>query len=75
MEQRGDRPLLMIDIAVPRDIDPRCGELDGVTLLDIDDLQEVVASATSSTRADEVPAGGGDRRAGDPALRPLARRG
>src|SRR5579872_784245 len=55
MEARGRRPLLLIDIAVPRDIDPRCGELDGVTLRDIDDLQSEVASNLSS-RAADVPA-------------------
>ena len=44
----------MIDIAVPRDIDPRCGELEGVTLYDIDDLQQVVAR-NLDTRASEVP--------------------
>lgn len=48
------RPLLFIDIAVPRDIDPRCGELEGVTLYDIDDLQQVVARNLDS-RAGEVP--------------------
>jgi glutamyl-tRNA reductase len=42
MEQRGGRPLLLIDIAVPRDIDSRCADVDGVTLYDIDDLQAVV---------------------------------
>jgi glutamyl-tRNA reductase len=48
------RPLLLIDIAVPRDIDPRCGDLEGVTLYDIDDLQRVVAR-NLDTRAGEVP--------------------
>jgi glutamyl-tRNA reductase len=48
------RQLLLIDIAVPRDIDPRCGELEGVTLYDIDDLQRVVARNLDS-RASEVP--------------------
>jgi glutamyl-tRNA reductase len=52
--QRAGRPLLLIDIAVPRDIDPRCGDLEGVTLYDIDDLQEVVARNLSS-RAGEIP--------------------
>jgi glutamyl-tRNA reductase len=42
MAERTRRPLLLIDIAVPRDIDPRCGDVDGVTLYDIDDLQAVV---------------------------------
>src|SRR4051795_11481329 len=41
--QRAGRPLVLIDIAVPRDIDPACGDLPGVTLYDIDDLQGVVA--------------------------------
>ncbi len=48
------RSLLLIDIAVPRDIDPDCGELEGVTLYDIDDLQAVVAR-NLDTRASEVP--------------------
>jgi glutamyl-tRNA reductase len=54
MGQRGGRALLLIDIAVPRDIDPACGELDGVSLYDIDDLQAVVAR-NLSTRAEETP--------------------
>jgi glutamyl-tRNA reductase len=43
MREREGAPLLLIDIAVPRDIEAACGELDGVTLYDIDDLQAVVA--------------------------------
>jgi glutamyl-tRNA reductase len=43
MAARGGRPMLLIDLAVPRDIDPECGEIDGVSLYDIDDLQAVVA--------------------------------
>ena len=43
MREREGAPLLLIDIAVPRDIDAACGELEGVTLYDIDDLQSVVA--------------------------------
>jgi glutamyl-tRNA reductase len=52
--RRAGRPLLLIDIAVPRDVDPRCGELPGVTLYDIDDLQSVV-ERNLSTRESEVP--------------------
>ena len=60
MAERGERgpgagrDLLLIDIAVPRDIDPGCGELEGVTLYDIDDLQAVVAR-NLDTRASEIP--------------------
>jgi glutamyl-tRNA reductase len=55
MAARGRRPLLLIDIAVPRDIDPLCAALDGVTLRDIDDLQSAVTHNLSS-RAADVPA-------------------
>jgi glutamyl-tRNA reductase len=43
MGLRQGRPLLLIDLAVPRDIDSACSELDGVSLFDIDDLQAVIA--------------------------------
>lgn len=39
MAQRPDRPLLLIDIAVPRDIDPGVRDLPNVRLYDIDELQ------------------------------------
>lgn len=52
---RGERPLLIVDIAVPRDIDPAVGELDGVTLLDMDDLR-VFAEAGLRQRRGEVSA-------------------
>jgi glutamyl-tRNA reductase len=42
MEQRPERPLLAIDLAVPRDIEPACREVGGVTLHDIDDVQQIV---------------------------------
>jgi len=43
MDQRDRRPLLLIDLAVPRDIDAACAEIDGVSLYDIDDLESVIA--------------------------------
>ena len=43
MRQRDGRPLLLIDLAVPRDIDASCGDIAGVSLHDIDDLQAVIA--------------------------------
>jgi glutamyl-tRNA reductase len=50
----GERALVIIDIAVPRDVDPACGDLDGVSLYDIDDLQAVIAR-NLSMRAEETP--------------------
>ena len=54
MRQRDSKPLLLIDIAVPRDIDPHCAEIEGVSLYDIDDLQAVIARNLDN-RAGEVP--------------------
>jgi glutamyl-tRNA reductase len=42
MRRRKQRPLFLIDIAVPRDLDPAINELDNVYLYNIDDLKEVV---------------------------------
>jgi glutamyl-tRNA reductase len=41
MESRDGRPLLLVDIAVPRDVEPACRELAGVSLHDIDDIQQI----------------------------------
>jgi len=43
MRRRRNRPLLLIDIAVPRDIDPAVNELDNVYLYNVDDLQSIAA--------------------------------
>jgi glutamyl-tRNA reductase len=43
LQERGGDPLLLIDIAVPRDIDPAVRGLPGITLYDMDDLQHAVA--------------------------------
>jgi glutamyl-tRNA reductase len=42
MKKRADRPLVIIDIAVPRDVDPEVGQLEGVHLHDIDALESTV---------------------------------
>jgi glutamyl-tRNA reductase len=52
MAARDHRRLLLIDIAVPRDIDPRVSELEGVVLRDIDDLQRVVERNLSGREAE-----------------------
>ncbi len=47
---RAGRSLLLLDLAVPRDIDPACAELPGVTLVDIDGLQAQVARTHRARR-------------------------
>jgi len=42
IKMRRNKPMFLIDIAVPRDIEPRCNKLDNVYLYDVDDLQGVV---------------------------------
>ena len=42
MKERKQRPLFLLDIAVPRDVDPEVNDLDNVYLYDIDDLQGIV---------------------------------
>ena len=52
MATRGGRPLLLVDIAVPRDIEPACREIAGVSLHDIDDVQQIVARNTGGREAE-----------------------
>lgn len=51
--KRKYRPLLMIDIAVPRDIDPKVGEIDEVYLYDVDGLQ-VLAKEARQRRIEQI---------------------
>ncbi len=55
MDCRPDRPMLLIDIAVPRDVDPAATTVAGVTYADLDGIQRHV-SAGLEERASEVPA-------------------
>lgn len=50
VKRRRYRPLFLVDIAVPRDIDPRAAELEGVYVYDVDDLQEVIADNIEQRR-------------------------
>lgn len=45
MAGRAERPLFLIDIAVPRDIDPAAGQIGNVVLHDVDDLESISASS------------------------------
>jgi glutamyl-tRNA reductase len=58
MRDRGGRPMLLIDLAVPRDIDAACAGIDGVSLYDIDDLQAVIARNRSVRRSEARKAEG-----------------
>jgi glutamyl-tRNA reductase len=49
---RRGRRLLLIDLAVPRDLDPAIHELDGCYLYDIDDLQAIVAETLAGRRSE-----------------------
>ena len=53
--RRGDRPLCILDIALPRDVEPEVGQLANVYLYDLDDLQAVV-SGNLARRQGELPA-------------------
>jgi glutamyl-tRNA reductase len=55
IQRRRGKPMFFIDIAVPRDIDPRLNDVDGCFLYDIDDLQQV-AQANQADRNREAAA-------------------
>jgi glutamyl-tRNA reductase len=52
MGQRQGKPLLLIDLAVPRDIDPDCRGIEGVSLHDVDDVQAIVERNASGREAE-----------------------
>jgi glutamyl-tRNA reductase len=51
VRERIDRPLFIIDIAVPRDVAPDVNALDGVYLYDIDSLQSIAEQSMATRRA------------------------
>jgi glutamyl-tRNA reductase len=55
MQARGDRPLCILDIALPRDVDAAVGDLENVFLYDLDDLK-AAAAANLDRRTEDVPA-------------------
>jgi glutamyl-tRNA reductase len=50
IKQRKHRPIFMVDIAVPRDIEPEVNELDDVYLYTVDDLEEVIEEGVASRK-------------------------
>ncbi|MFN8161937.1 MAG: glutamyl-tRNA reductase [Solirubrobacterales bacterium] len=58
MEGRPGRQLLIVDIAVPRDVDPVCREIPGVSLHDVDDVQKALERNVSGREAEAKRAEG-----------------
>ena len=61
LKKRRHRPIFMVDIAVPRDIDPAVGELEDVYLYTVDDLQEIIqenldSRVEAAVQAEEIVA-------------------
>lgn len=56
LRERWDRPLFIIDIAVPRDVAPEVNEIEGVFLYDIDSLQSI-AEQSLAQRREQIAAG------------------
>jgi glutamyl-tRNA reductase len=52
MACRDGRPLLVVDVALPRDIDPGVGEVNDVTLLDLDDLKDYARRSAEKRRGE-----------------------
>jgi glutamyl-tRNA reductase len=55
MRVRGDRPLCILDLALPRDVEANVGELENVFLYDLDDLR-AAAAANLDRRQEDIPA-------------------
>lgn len=52
LKERGYRSMFIVDLAVPRDIEPKVGKLDGVYRYDVDDLQRVVEQTLEQRSAE-----------------------
>ena len=50
---RGTRPLLLLDIALPRDVDPAARDVEGVTLIDLDDLEKMCPVDANTRHAEQ----------------------
>lgn len=56
LQQRRRKPMFIVDIAVPRDIEPQVAELDDIYLYTVDDLQNVVSDNLKARRTAAVKA-------------------
>ena len=69
LKARRYRPLFMVDLTLPRNVEPGANELENVYVYDLDDLERVAAQ-NRDLRAAQVAEGGGDRRGGAAGLSP-----
>jgi glutamyl-tRNA reductase len=53
---RRGRPLLLVDLAVPRDVDPALAAIDGCFVYDLDDLEAIVSASLAGRRSEAVEA-------------------
>ena len=77
MACRGGRPLLVVDVALPRDVDPGVREVNDVTLLDLDDLKDYARRSAERRRSEigkvrEILAAEIDRYRADRSAREVA---
>ena len=56
LRARRGRPVLFVDLAVPRDIDPMLASIDGCFVYDVDDLEAVVSASLQGRRSEAVQA-------------------
>jgi glutamyl-tRNA reductase len=56
LERRRNRPMLLVDISVPRNIDPAIGRLDNVFLFDVDDLESIAEANRAERRREALRA-------------------
>ncbi len=56
LRARRGRPLLLIDLAVPRDVDPAFAAIDGCFVYDLDDLEAIVSASLAGRRTEAVEA-------------------
>jgi len=56
LRSRKGRPLLLVDLAVPRDLDPAINDLESCFLYDVDDLEAVVAETITGRRSEAARA-------------------
>jgi glutamyl-tRNA reductase len=75
MRARRHRPLLLIDIAVPRDIDPAVNQMDNVYLYNVDDLQSIASDYLEQRRDEIIKCEAIIREKAEPVLEPKPARG